>query len=465
MKIFLSVCMVLSSLFATAQAVETMTFEAYIDAVQTGHPMMAQVGLQADIADNTVRMARGGFDPKLEGDWQKKAFDDKNYYSVGGAAVKLPTWYGVELKAAYDRSSGIFLDNSDALPTRGLLSAGVSVGLGRGLVIDNRRAELQKAKIFQESTAEIQRLMANDLIFEATQAYLNWQIATANLTIAEEGLILAQTRLDGVISSFVNGDKPAIDTLETYIAWQNRSIEYEKLIQESTNAIIDVNNYLWVDREVPVELEDGTVPDPLDVFVAADLVDSLTVSQSEWLDQHPELRIYDFKLEELDVDVKLAKEDLKPDVRIDYNPLIAVGENQIFDQFSPSNYKIGATVSYPLMQRKQRGKLQINRIKVESTAYDQAIKRQSLDTKLDQYLNNISRLSTQYNLVTETAENYRLMLVGENRKLEVGESSVFLVNTRESKYLDSRYKSIEAAGKVVKNRLTYLYLAAWLDRL
>jgi len=460
MRYTLGIVLIVYSLIAVGQDNTVLTFSEYIDLVKENHPVMYQANLLDDMAASTKRMARGGFDPKLEAEWNHKSFDDKNYYSVVSSAVKIPTWYGIDLKAGYDRNNGIFLNDSDEIPTRGLWNAGISVPLGKGLVIDNRRAELKRADIFQSVTDQEQILIINQLLFNASTTYLAWQVSQMYLDIASEGLELSIIRFDGTRQSFINGDKPAIDTLESYISFQTRQLDYQKAEQILENATLALNNYLWIEGITPLELADNTVPENMDINLLRITTDSLSLLQDQWLASHPELLLYEFKIADINIDQRLAKEEIKPDVRINYNPLLGVANDALFDQFNANNYKLGATVSYPLMQRKQRGKIQLNKIKIQDTEFERTSKNQELAVKLNTYINNIRQAQRQYELLDETVKNYNQMLIAENRKLSVGESSIFLVNSRESKYLESRYKQVEASRKLLINRFTYLLYSA-----
>jgi len=305
--------------------------------------------------------------------------------------------------------------------------------------------------------------MINDLLFNAADAYLEWQVAQSYLDIATEGEELASTRLTGMISSFNNGDKPAIDTLESFISLQTRQLDLQKAQQVAENARLGLNNFLWIEGEVPLELAPKTIPEELDLTLLDTETSRLSLTQDQFLAAHPELLLYDYKVDNLQLDIRLAKEDLKPDLRVNYNPLIGVAEDALFDQFSANNYKLGASLTYPIIQRKERGKLQLTRLKMQDTEYNQTMKRQELKVKLDTYINNIIQTNTQYTLLNQTVENYSRMLVAENRKLSIGESSIFLVNSREVKYLDSKYKQVEAGRKLIYNRLTYLLYLVQLE--
>jgi len=177
MKIISTILLSVISVLLLGQSEKMMTYKEYISIVKENHPVMYKASLLDDMARSNRRMARGGFDPKVEANWNHKSFDDKNYYSMLNSAVKIPTWYGIDLKAGYDRSNGDFLNESDLIPTRGLWNAGISVPLGKGLVIDERRAALQRADIFESVNEQEQTIMINELLYEASIAYLDWQTA------------------------------------------------------------------------------------------------------------------------------------------------------------------------------------------------------------------------------------------------------------------------------------------------
>ena len=62
--------------------------------------------------------SRGGFDPKLEIDYNTKEFKDTEYYDLLNATFKIPTWYGIELKANFEENSGEFLNPQNFDPQK-----------------------------------------------------------------------------------------------------------------------------------------------------------------------------------------------------------------------------------------------------------------------------------------------------------------------------------------------------------
>jgi hypothetical protein len=63
------------------------------------------------------------------------------------SSFKIPTWYGIEVKAGFEDNEGYYLNPQNKTPNNGLAALGISVPIGQGLLINQRMADLQKAKI------------------------------------------------------------------------------------------------------------------------------------------------------------------------------------------------------------------------------------------------------------------------------------------------------------------------------
>ena len=363
MRYILGIVFTLHSLISVGQINSVLTCNEYMELVKENHPVMYQSRLLDDMAESNKLMARGGFDPKLEADWNHKSYDEKNYYSLTSGAVKIPTWYGIDLKAGYNHNSGQFLNDSDIIPTRGLWNVGISVPLGKGLVIDNRRAQLIKAEIFQSATDQEQVIIINDLIYDAATAYLEWQVSKAYYDIALEGQNIASVRFESTRTSYINGDKPAIDTLESLISLQNRQLELQKATQEFENKSLAINNFLWLQGVTPLELEAGTIPEDINLDQFKNVTDSLALLQNQWLASHPELLLYDYKVGNIEIDQRLAKEEIKPDIRLNYNPLVGVAEDAIFDQLARQYHTLSCNENREVKYKSTKLKFKIQNIK------------------------------------------------------------------------------------------------------
>ncbi len=96
-------------LLPTAQNIPSkeFTYNEYLGYVKKYHPLVKNANLEISKAQANLMMARGGFDPKIEVDFSKKQFKDTEYYSILNSSFKIPTWYGIEIKAGFDNNEGV----------------------------------------------------------------------------------------------------------------------------------------------------------------------------------------------------------------------------------------------------------------------------------------------------------------------------------------------------------------------
>ncbi len=446
-KLFFYIVFALLTKSLAAQTV--FTPEQFIWFVKQYHPVVKQADLLKTQGENTIRRARGNFDPYLFTYFDNKQFDDKEYFRILNTGLKVPTWYGIELKTGYDQNRGIFLNPENNLPLGGLWYGGISVPIGQGLFIDNRRAQLKQAKIYAESTEAERKAILNDLYFEAIKHYWKWVEVYNQLKIYEESVELAQTRFEGVKQSFIFGDNPAIDTLEAYIQVQTRQMgknQYELLYK---NAKLELSNYLWFENNTPLEITDSLVPINYTSIPNVTTIpqDSITKILTQIEATHPLIQLYDYKLQSLEIERKLKTEMLKPKLNLNYNLLNEpIGSNYL-SQLSPQNYKWGIEFSFPILLRQQRGELKLTGVKILDTEFNQQQKILEVKNEIQQYFNEQENLSKQITLFNSAVNNYQQLLEGEKQKFSLGESSLFLVNSREIGFIDAQVKLIELISK------------------
>lgn len=450
---FLSLVCILISLSIKAQedSLHILNYENFLTKVREHHPMARIASIQAETGQAQLQYTRGGFDPKAFIKTGEKYFDGKQYYSLNQGGFKIPTWFGMELLAAYENNDGLYLNPEHNTPNAGLYYAGVSLPLGKGLFIDQRRAELRKAQIYTEITELEKRLMLNDLFYEAGKAYWEWYRAYHQVIIYREALELSKTRLEAVKQSVVLGDRPAMDTLENGIQVQNRKLSLQEAELELKNTEAKISIYLWDEGFIPLEPAKGTIPEDLKISISTKSheygnLDSLT-------GLHPELNQYQAKLKSLEIERRWKIEQLKPQLNLKYNALNAPVNDNPFAGYSINNYTWGLEFSMPLFLRKERGGLNLTKLKMEQTQLMTSNKMVSLKYKIQAAVNEWETLNEQIKLYQGTVTDYQKLLNGERQLFQVGESSVFMVNSRELGYINARIKLIDLIGKQQKAEL------------
>lgn len=437
-------------LFNAKSAKKELTQEQFLWYVKNYHPISQQAAILVQQGKQGVRKARGGFDPYLYGDLNQKAYKDKEYYHLVNAGLKIPTWYGIELKTGFEQNRGVFLNPENNLPVGGLWSAGAKIKLGKGLFIDERRATLRQAQIMQEASLAEQKKIINDLFYEAIQKYWQWTEAWNEYLIYEEAVELALQRQQGVVQSYIFGDKPAIDTLEAYIQYQNRQIKRNEMWLNYQNTTLELSNYLWFENNTPLEIDVDSISPPIlnnvqpEPYVTEDTVATLIANIET---AHPDLQLYQYKLNILQIQKRLKIEKLKPEININYNALTEPVRSDWLSQINSQNYKWGLEVAFPLFLREQRGDLKLNQLKTSYTEFSQEQKILELTNKVKSFYNKQSVLRNQVGLYSSAVGNYQILLQAETRKFDIGESSLFLINSRENKLIQARLKLVELNAK------------------
>lgn len=434
------------------------TYQKFMSMVKQHHPLSKQADLAIDRGAANLLKAKGGFDPKLYGDFSQKQFQGDEYYELLDAGLKVPTWFGLSVKAGYENNQGTNLNPENKTPGSGLWYAGVELPLGNGLFIDQRRAELKRAKIYRESSTAQQKIILNDVLYEAGKAYWAWFEAYNDMIVLEEGYSLANVRFQGVKNKAIFGDAPIIDTVESWIQVQNRSLELQQFQLNFLNSSVYLAVFLWKDGIIPLELETTTIPFTVEGMNTKELSGDFYSKMDSLIQNHPELLQYQYKIETLEIDARLKREQLKPDLNLKYNAISQPVGDAVFSEYSTNNYNWGVSFSMPIALRKERGDLKLAQIKQNEAQLQIANKREQLSYKATASLNSWRITLDQIELYRQTVIDYNRLLEGERSMFEAGESSLFMVNSREVGYLKARLKLIELMSKNQKARLTANYV-------
>ena len=434
-----------SFVFGQDKNLQKLTYNEYLGFVKKYHPMVKSANLEVNSAQANLMMARGGFDPKIEVDFDKKQFKDKEYYSLLNSSFKIPTWYGIEVKAGFDNSEGIFLNPENTLPNQGLTSLGINIPLGQGLLINQRMADLRKAKIqIQLSQAE-RKLQAIEILYNASVAYFNWKRNYSEVQLYSTYLKNAEVRFNGVASLIKNGDKPAIDSVEAGIIVRNRKLNLEDSQMKLAKAKLELSNFLWLENNVPLELQETIIPEEkLENTIKETLKTNELLVENISIENHPKINSLKSKLDILEVERKLKANSLLPKVDVGYHYL---SEPNYWNDTNFNNYKVGMNFSFPLFLRKERGGLQLAKFKIQDTKYSLDLERVQLKNKINAQQTEINSLERQRKLISDLVKDYNIMLSSEERLFSFGESSIFLINSRENNLVSSQLSELSLENR------------------
>ena len=444
--------------------VKTFSLNDLYAIIFANHPIVKQAALLEETARQEIRLARGSFDPKLEATWDVKQFNDTEYYNVMNSSLKVPVWFPIDPKVSVDRNRGVYLNPERTIPESNdnwQVTTGISLPIGRGLIIDNRRATVKQAILFQDILEAEQIKMVNKILLQASKDYWNWYFDYYNYLLLQSSIVIAQQIFDRVKLNFEFGEAAVVDTVQAQITLQNRTIEAQEATVNFLRSGLILSNHLWGDSEEPLELTPDTGPALADSLLIVpnqqDLQSLLNLARGN----HPELVKLSTKIEQLAVDNRLNKENLKPQLDLNYNlidrPFNYNGESP--DITFDDNYKFGMSFSFPLLLRKERAKLQKTNIKILETQYDLNLRRKEILNEINGFYALLVNTSVIIQQQRIAVNNYQRLLQAELFNLENGESDLFRINFQQDKLIQSRSKLLKLRTEYEKARVNLLWAA------
>ena len=463
-KIFSAIIVLLFIKYSKANdSAQTLSLKSFLQIVKQFHPVAKQANLQVDKATADLTIARGNFDPIFAGGGSNKTFDGINYYQTNTTQLNIPIWYGIELNAGIEYLAG---SRTNPTETNGKTSfAGISIPLAKNLLMDKRRAALQQAKVMIGASEQEKKILLNELMMDAADAYWRWVQAYLIYNTYNNVISLNKKRVNLVSTAYLLGERPAIDTTEAIAQLQNFEYLQNNAFLAWQNATLLLNTFLWKQNNEAYELSAAVLP----AEKTENLYDGIIFPEMEKIitdakTAHPELSIYTFKINALNIERKLKFQDLLPKADLKYNQLgkgynvAAAATKTLFD----NNYRFGLNFSMPLRLSQGRGEYKMAKIKITEAQLQQGQKEIDIINKVKKYYNQLVNYKKQVNLLQKNYTNYLQLQRGEETKFFNGESSLFLVNSRENKTLETFLKLTEVTVSFNKASLELQWAAGQL---
>ncbi|GAB3574313.1 TolC family protein [Spirosoma luteolum] len=450
-------------------APDTTVFTAadFYQAIVRYHPLVRLARTLPEGARLAIQEARGAFDPKLGGSYDRKHFNDQLYFDkwYGGLTVPVAPG-GIDLKAGYEQASGKYLNPESTVPTAGLASVGLKVPLGPALLIDARRNALRQAQL-GTTLADADRLkQINKVLFDAAKTYWDWARAYQQYQLLRAGYQVADTRFLAVRNRSLIGDVAPIDTTEALITVQDRQVQLQQAAVDLANNRLRVVAYLWTGSDAeaqprPVDLAESVVPEAgpaqaIDSTLLANLLDRAASA-------HPDLVKLTVKGQQLQLDTRYKRSLLFPKIALQASLLSAgpVSDLEVGTPygFRADNHKVSLDLAFPLLLRAERSQYQQARLKTRQLDLERQQTSRSILNEVQASWNTLQALNDQLRVQELTVLRQRQLVTAEQQKFALGESSLFLVNTRETKLIDLELKLAELRAKYQQSVAALWYAA------
>ena len=127
-----------------------------------------------------------------------------------------------------------------------------------------------------------------------------------------------------------------------------------------------------------------------------------------------------------------------------------------------NNNKFGVDIGIPLRLSEGRGGYNLAKLKILETNYALSLHQQEIENKVKFYYNELIGLRQQVKIYNAAYLNYQTLFRGEDVRFKAGESSLFLLNSRENKVLEALQKLIELKTKFFKSQAAVQWAAGQL---
>ena len=431
---------------------EQLTFNSFLNTIKTEHPLALRAANNTDYANAQYKAAKGNYDPVLNSSVESKQFKSLNYFTYGEAELKQPLFTSQYLKMGYQYGQGIKLNPENLTPSEGLPYAGVEVSLLQGLLFDKRRGEIIKSRSYIDFYEAEQKIQLNDLLFIASNTYIDAVYANKVNSIYNYFEHLASQRLTAINELTVIGEKAALDTIEASIFLQGRLLEKQASEIEKVKRL---NEILALRMANESSKSAFLISDSLEQLYLLSLhaASSMLLSESS---VNPILAQYTAKQKILETDTRLKKEMIKPVLNVGYNFLS--DSKSTFISMNPNNYKWNATFAFPLFLRKPIHEYKMAKIVAQNNEFEFLNKQSQFNFKRKYIANTLGVVSEQISNAQKAAAYSKILLEAEKIKFMNGESSLFLLNSRENKWLETELKLAEYKLKFTKTILELIYI-------
>jgi outer membrane protein TolC len=186
---------------------------------------------------------------------------------------------------------------------------------------------------------------------------------------------------------------------------------------------------------------------------------------------HPEVLKLQVKIAQLDIEKRWRRNDLLPDLRFKYkyfflpptsDPKFFLEQPDYFGTtYQRQNFQFGFDLTVPLLLRKERGKLELTRAKLEQSRLELDFARRHVVAEVQAAYNEMQAFDALIRTQRQTVANSLALLEAERVRFAAGESSLFLINARERNLITAQMKLVELEAKYFKS-LAQFYWASGL---
>ncbi|MEM6784676.1 MAG: TolC family protein [Bacteroidota bacterium] len=435
-----------------------LTLDAFLDQVVRTNPAARSLRLESDRARADLLDARGGFDPVLLSGYEYKTEENQDKLNVlrGGVALPFDLPMSPSLVVDYRRGLGSSIDPSVSTSSAGETRFGLSFSPLQGFGTTKRRAALESARFEPRLAEAFETRGQNLLLLEATRTFWSWVEAQEVLQVNRELLVLATERRDFVVRQARAGETAAVDSVEAELAVVSREGKVAEAVRKAEQASVKLSVFLWSEDGAP-ESSRYTAPALPALPAEPDSAQAVATALAE----RPELREVALEQRQMEVEQRLAREQLRPDLRLEAQ-VVSYDDNPL----GVTDVKLGFKIDQPLFFRSGRSEVARAEIEMQALRFEQDLAQRAIRADVDAVLVALRQSLVRVSAAERRVELSQRLQEAEQRRFELGESTLFLVNQREQAFAEAREERIAARIDVLQADATFRWATGTIgDRL
>lgn len=450
-------CLLFSNVGSRADILRQQDLES---SVRKSYPPLLAAYQEINQANADVLSAKGKFDTRLKGRAENNSL---GYYEnrVVDVGVEQPLrWGGADLFGGWRIGQGTFPVYEGKYDTRsgGEYRVGARLPLLQDRTIDNRRADLKKTAIGQQSatlSVEQQRL---SIMNSALQRYWLWVAAGNRLSIARGVLQTAVSRQALLELGASSGQLPAIEAVDNRRAILQREGQVVEATRSLQMAALDLSLFyrdaagqpiVPTEAELPPGVEGSPAEDP------ASIESSIALAQ----EKRPEAQRIATQRSAAEVDLQLAKNQKKPDLDLTTLFTSEKGTSQTVRR-GPQEFRAGVVFELPLQRRQAEGRIQAAQARIEQYKRREQFAKDTIREEVQDAVSALTTTSQRLKLAQQELQVTQQLEAAERTKFDLGEGTLFLLNLREQATLDAATKNVTALADRQRAVSVYRYSIA-----
>jgi outer membrane protein TolC len=439
-----------------------LTLQSVLSRVEEGHPLLKGSQTEKMVANGKLLKALGEFEPTIINDWElERLAKQGSTESVGfnDTFVEMRHKSGVRGFAGFRAGIGDVRVADLGIGTSNQPLLGIAIPLLRGLNTNPAHAELKKSNLAdKQANIEIQQTR-QDLYFGAATQYWNWVAAWKFMEIQRKAVGVAEERVAQLMKQGSAGSIPTFDVDEGRQEVQRRRDGLIKAMRKVDEEKLRLALFLWGDGQLnsPNNFKAPLFPPSQKIYS----LHALEKGKQHAANARPELKMVSLEAELNQIDLKLAENNLLPDLTLEAEPTRKPGEFVL-----GLGYRFGVRLSFPFYQRKARGELLQETGKAQRLRLLQRYQLKKVTLDVENAHSAVTRAEERIKVSKQALLLAKKLEKGERTRFKLGATTLLIVNMRERNVLHAAREWITAMADYQKAQAFYQWSTGeWADGL